>query len=165
MFLTACPEIPEENYDNPLDPGNSDIITPALIFFPDTTTVNIGFSATLKVFAKGVNDLSGAYIEFEYDNTKLSLLSISEGDFFQDAEETIFFTEHNAEAGVIQINTAYLGDDSTAVNGTGSLASIIFTTTVGGSSDINYTTNCELLDPDDKQIVINNWGTGVIYAQ
>jgi len=165
LILIACPEVPEEDYDNPIDPGVTTIKTPALIIFPDSVTVNLGFSVTLEVFAKGVANLSGAYIELNYDKDKLSLLSMGEGDFFQGAEETIFFIEDDATTGTIEINTSYLGSDSTDVTGTGSLASLVFTTTVSGQSLITYTANCELLDPDDNPIVIEGYGAGVINAE
>ena len=67
--------------------------------------------------------------------------------------------------GIIEINVAYLGNDSTFVTGTGSLARIVFTTTVSGISLIHYTANCELLDPDDNPIVIEGFGSGVINAE
>ena len=165
LILAGCPEIPEEDYDNPIDPGATLIDTPALIIFPGLVTVNLGFSVTVEVFAKGVNNLSGAYIELNYDKDKLSLLSMGEGDFFQGAEETIFFIEDDPTTGTIEINTSYLGSDSTNVTGTGSLASLVFTTTVGGQSLITYTANCELLDPDDNLIVIEGYGAGVINAE
>ena len=165
LLLVACPEIPEEDYDNPIDPDDPTIATPALIIFPDSVTVNLGFSVTVEVFAKGVDNLSGAYIELNYDKDKLSILSMSEGDFFAGAEETIFFIEDDPTTGMIEINTSYLGSDSTTVTGTGSLASLVFTTTISGVSLIHYTANCELLDPDDNPIVIEGFGAGVINAQ
>ena len=165
LILIACPEIPEEDYDNPIDPDIPTIATPALIIFPDSVTVNLGFSVTLEVFAKGVANLSGAYIELNYDKDKLSLLSMGEGDFFQGAEETIFFIEDDPTTGMIEINTSYLGNHSTNVSGTGSLASLVFTTTASGVSLIHYTANCELLDPDDNPIIIEGYGSGVIHAE
>jgi len=165
LLLIACPEIPEEEYDNPIDPDIPEMDTPALIIFPDSATVNLGFSVTVEVFAKGVTNLSGAYIELNYDRDKLSILSMSEGDFFASAEETIFFIEDDPATGTIEINTSYLGNELTNVEGTGSLASLVFTTTVTGVSMINYNANCELLDPNDNPIIINGFGSGVINAE
>ncbi len=165
LMLVACPEIPEEEYNNPIDPDIPELDTPALIIFPDSATVNLGFSVTVDIFAKGVTNLSGAYIELEYDKTKLSILSMSEGDFFAGADETIFFIEDDPLTGIVEINTSYLGGTTTNVEGTGSLASIVFTTTVTGVSLIHYTGNCELLDPNDNPIIIEGFGSGVINAQ
>jgi len=165
LLLIACPDIPEEEYNNPIDPDIPELDTPALIIFPDSARVNLGFSVTVDIFAKGVTNLSGAYIELNYDKDKLSILSMSEGDFFAGAEETIFFIEDDPVTGTVEINTSYLGAGLTNVEGTGSLASLVFTTTVTGVSLIHYTANCELLDPNDNPIVIESFGSGVINAQ
>ncbi len=161
----ACEELPPEEYDNPIDDEETEYDLPALVFFPDSVAVSLGTGTTVQVFAMGLEDLSGAHIQLEYDPNRLTLLSMSVGDFFASAEEITFFTDHNETTGLIDIYTSYLGGDSISVDGTGSLAYLVFTTSMSGSSTLEYTPECELVDPENTPITVNGWGKGVIYAK
>jgi len=166
LFLWwSCEELPTEVYDNPIDDEETPLDLPALVFFPDSVNVQLGTGTTLEVFAMGLENLSGAYIQVEYDQNRLSLLSLNVGDFFETAEEITFFTEHDEVTGVVDIYTSYLGADSVSVDGTGSLAYLVFTTTMAGLTNVTYTANCELVDPDNTPIVIASFGEGVINAE
>ena len=49
-FLLVSCEVPTESYDNPLDTETAEetgFETPALVFFPDEVSVNVGASVTL----------------------------------------------------------------------------------------------------------------------
>ncbi len=161
----SCEELPPEVYENPIDEEETPIETPALVFFPAEVNVSLGLGANIQVYAMGIENLSGAHIALNYDNIRLSLLSISAGDFFAGAEETTFFTEHDADAGTIDIFTSYLGGDTVAVDGTGNLASIAFMTIGAGQSTLTYSTESEFVDPDNIPIVIEGFGSGVINAE
>ena len=69
--------------------------------------------------------------------------------------------------GTIEINTSFLGSDSVSVSGTGSLASIVFTSTTDGQSSLErvFDTSCEFVDPSDNPILIKGFGEGVVNAQ
>ena len=160
--------MPTEVYDNPLDEEEAEekgIETPALVFFPDSVSVNVGGTVSIQVFAMGVENLGGSYVQVTYDKNKLSLSSVSVGDFFQGGADPIFLYEDDDGSGTIDIFTSFLGTDSVSVSGTGSLAFIIFNTTAPGQSSLQYTSECELVDPDDNTIEINGFGEGVINAE
>jgi hypothetical protein len=57
-----------------------------------------------------------------------------------------------------------MGSDKTK-DGTGDVALITFTTTLAGQSQVQFTDESELLDPQDVQIEIKGLGTGVVNAQ
>ena len=46
-------------------------------------------------------------IHLEYDSSMLEIISISQGSFFQNGQNSIFLYEINSEAGAVQINTTF----------------------------------------------------------
>lgn len=169
LLSLACEvEVPTETYDNPLDIEETEkegIETPALVFFPDSVSVNVGDPVTIQLFALEVENLGGLHVQVTYDKNKLSLSSISVGYFFQGEAYPIFLYEDDNGSGTIDIFTSFLGTDSVSVSGTGNLAFIVFSTTAPGQSSLQYTSECELVDPDDNPIEINGFGEGVIDAR
>ena len=120
----------------------------------------------MDVFVLGVENLAGSSVTLSYDQNKLSVLSMSVGEFFTDAVQApVFFAENDAATGTIEINTSFLGSDSVSVSGTGSLASIVFTSTTDGQSSLVFDTSCEFVDPSDNPILIKGFGEGVVNAQ
>jgi len=101
----------------------------------------------------------------QYDKNRLSLLSITEGDFFANGLETIFIYEDNSATGILDIYSSFLGSDTVSVNGTGSLADLVFTTLSSGQSILTYSDASTLVDPDNNPISIAGYGQGVIDAQ
>lgn len=97
-----------------------------------------------------------------YDNTKLNVSTVSPGTFFNSTQAPIFIYEDNA--GVLDIFTFYMGSDQTK-DGTGDVAVITFTTTLAGQSEVQFTAESELLDPQDVPIEIKGLGTGVVNAE
>ena len=96
FFILSC-SIPTDINDNPLDPEEAILLafeTPALVCFPASQTIPTG-PVTIKLFAMGVTDLSGAYIRVKYNKAKLNYTQTISGDFFADAQDPIFFYEHN----------------------------------------------------------------------
>lgn len=168
LFLACEVEVPTENYDNPLDIEEAEkegIETPALVFFPDSVSVNVGGTVPVQVYALEVEDLGGSHVQLTYDKNKLSLSSVSVGDFFQGGADPIFLYEDDDGSGTIDIFTSFLGTDSVSVSGTGSLANLIFSTTAPGKSSLQYTSECELVDPDDNPIEIKGFGEGLVNAK
>ena len=166
-----CDTVPPDVYDNPLDTlatppdGEDPIETPALVFFPDEATVTVGYSVTVEVFALAVEDLAGAYIKISYDQDKLNLLSVAEGDFFESGLGTIFLYDDDNTNGILEINTSYLGDDTVSVIGTGSIADLVFSSKSPGLTTLTYSTECSFVDPDNIPITILGYGEGVINAE
>jgi len=167
LFLISCgKEIPEEDvFDNPLDEEEVTYDTPALTFYPSSVETGIGSSFPVQVFALAVENVAGSFVRVEYEKSKLRVLSVSVGDFLSDAQDPIFFYSDDDVNGWLDINTSFLGSDSSSVSGTGSFAEIVFTTLTAGTSILNYGQSCELVDPDDIQIQIKGFGTGTVDVQ
>ena len=166
LLLMACVESPKEVYDNPLDIEaitEEGIETPALMFFPDEININTNEIFTVSVYALGVQNVAGAYININYDQDKLLLIAINPGTFFSDLQDPLYFSD-TQNSGKIELYTVFFGADSSSVSGTGSFFSIMFAASESGVSSLTYSTNCELVDPDDIQIEIKGFGEGVVNA-
>ena len=108
--MISCTEelLPEDVFENPLDEDEVTYETPALTFYPLENDVNLGTSFTVSVYGLGIDNLGGSYVRVGYDKTKLSVLSISVGDFFTDAVQTPFsFYENNTENSFVDIYTSF----------------------------------------------------------
>ena len=167
--LFSCDlDMPEEVYDNPLDldiNAAQGINLPALIFNPSEVTTTSGSNVTIQVFALEVNEVAGVHIQVQYSKNKLSVSSVSPGEFLQEgAQDPIFWYDNDAISGLLDIYCTYLGDD-TNVSGTGPVAYIIFAATAPGQGFLEYTSECELVDKDDVEIQLNGLGQGVVNAQ
>lgn len=167
LLFSCGKEIPEEDvFENPLDEDEVTYETPALTFYPLDISIDLGSSQTVDIFVLGVENLAGSYVKLSYDKSKLSVLSFSVGDFFIDAAQApVFIAENDAENGIVEINTSFLGSDSVSVSGTGNLASIVFQLTTDGQSSLTFDTSCEFVDPDDNAIDIKGFGVGVVNAK
>jgi hypothetical protein len=165
LLLIAC-EIPTESYENPLDEeaaSDKGIETPALVFFPDVITVNSGATFTVFVYGLMFENLAGSSIWIEFDKNRVQVSSVIKGDIFVDSQnEPIFFTELNNEDGLINITTSFLGSDSTAIDVTGSIAQLTFTTVATGASTITFGSQCEMVNPDDEALEIKGFGEASI---
>ena len=105
IFILSC-ETPTTINDNPLDPeeaAEQGFSTPALVFFPAEVTAVLGGSFTLGVYAMEVANNTGSYVHISYDKTKLSLLSLNQGDFYGGAPEMWFYYDNDADVGQIDI--------------------------------------------------------------
>ena len=168
-LLLSC-EVPTEAYDNPLDEevaAEKGIDTPALVFFPDKFDgVTAGSSVSVQLYALEVVGVTGAYIQVAYDKSKVSISSVNAGDFFSASDDPVFIYEDNSDDGFLNIYSSYLGSDSSAtVSGTGNMATLVLSTITAGQSNINYTSNSELVDADDNAVVLNGLGQGEINVQ
>ena len=177
FFVLSC-SVPTDINDNPLDPEEAvelEFDTPALVCFPALQNIPTG-PVTIKLFAMGVTELSGAYIKVKYNKTKLNYTQTISGEFFADAQDPIFFYEHNSTEGTITVTTSFLGSDSVAVDGTGSLVEFQFTATSVGTSTLSIVRDStgftasdssisELVGPNDQPIEILGYTDGIIIAQ
>ncbi len=155
-------------FTNPLDPETAEeigFLTPAVVFFPATASTSVGSGVTLDIHAMDVDSIAGSHIQVSYNKTKLSLLSLSQGSFYDGAPEMLFYYEDDADAGQIDIYSGFLGVDSASVSGTGKLASLVFTTLVSGQSTVSFTTESKFADPLNNPIEILGFGECVVDAQ
>ena len=167
FFILSC-STPTEFNGNPFDPeeaAEQGFSTPALVFFPAAVNAVLGGSFTLDVYAMEVVNNAGSYIHISYDKTKLSLLSLNQGDFYAAAPEMLFYYEDDTDLGLIDIYSGFLGVDSASVSGTGQLASMVFTTISAGVSTVAFTDASEFVDPKDNPIEILGYGTSEVVAE
>ena len=164
LGLLSC-ELGEVDLNNPLDTqanAEKGINPPALVFSPSSVNTSVGGNAIFRVYVQEVTGVAGIHSKIQYDNTKLNISTVSPGTFFNSTQAPIFIYEDNA--GVLDIFTFYMGSDKTK-DGTGDVAVITFTTTLAGQSQVQFTAESELLDPQDVPIEIRGLGTGVVNAQ
>ena len=164
LGLLSC-ELGEVDLNNPLDTqanAEKGINPPALVFSPSSVNTSVGGNAIFRVYVQEVTGVAGIHAKIQYDNTKLNISTVSPGTFFNSTQAPIFIYENNA--GVLDIFTFYMGSDKTK-DGTGDVAVITFRPTLAGQSQVQFTAESELLDPQDVPIEIRGLGTGVVNAQ
>ncbi len=155
-------------FTNPLDPVTAEetgFETPAVVFFPATATTSVGGGVTLDIHAMEVDSIAGSHIQVSYNKAKLTLLSLSQGSFYDGAPEMLFYYEDDTNVGLIDIYSGFLGVDSASVSGTGQLASMVFTTISAGVSTVSFTVLSEFVDPQDNPIEILGYGTSEVVAE
>lgn len=97
-----------------------------LFFESDSNKYEIDTTFKLYIKISDVSDLFGYSISLDYDETKLVLLEVSEGDFLNSTgKETVFKNTIDSVKGEILIASALLGK-SNGVTGNGTLFTIIF---------------------------------------
>ena len=155
-------------FTNPLDPVTAEetgFETPAVVFFPARATTSVGGGVTLDIHAMEVDSIAGSHIQVSYNKAKLTLLSLSQGSFYDGAPEMLFYYEDDTNVGLIDIYSGFLGVDSAYVSGTGQLASMVFTTISAGVSTVSFTVLSEFVDPQDNPIEILGYGTSEVVAE
>ena len=155
-------------FTNPLDPETAEetgFLTPAVVFFPARATTSVGGGVTLDIHAMEVDSIAGSHIQVSYNKAKLTLLSLSQGSFYDGAPQMLFYYEDDTNVGLIDIYSGFLGVDSASVSGTGQLASMVFTTISAGVSTVAFTDASEFVDPLDNPIEILGFGTSEVVAE
>lgn len=167
-FLLVSCEIVEAELKNPLDVeynNSKGINPPAFIFSPDEVTTSSGSNVTLKVNALEVSNVAGAHIQIKYDQNKLSVNSVSQGDWLIDTSQNpVFFYEDDPLAGLIDIFYSILGE-SEGLSGTGVVAFIVFNISAPGQINIQLTSTTRIVDKENQEIQLNGLGEALINAQ
>ena len=135
---------------------------PALMFYPRRHFAQSGETVTFKILAEEVTNLMMSEIHLEYDPSKLEIISISQGSFFQNGQNSIFLYEINTIAGAVQINMTLLDGDAPSVSGTGDLAEIQIKLLQAGSTTINFNGSDVFIDPNNNDILILEKISGTI---
>ena len=115
--------------------------------------------------AEEVTNLMMSEIHLEYDPSVLEIMSISQGSFFQNGQNSIFLYEINTEAGAVQINTTLLDSDSPSVDGTGDLAEIQVKLLQPGSATVSFNGSDAFIDPDNNDIIILEKINGLVVTE
>jgi len=160
-------ELSDGVFENPLDrdvAAQKGVNPPALVFYPDVVTTNVGGSAAMSIYALDISGVGMAEIIINYNQNKVSVSSVSKGELFQGGNQPFFHYEDDG-AGVLIVYVGYLGPDGNSVNGTGNIANIIFSTLSAGQSEVSISNSSKILDPDAKAITLNGYGKGTINAQ
>ena len=133
------------------------------MFYPDQFDVSLGASFQAEVFAMGAENLRGVNVVIQYDQNKLNLLNVNSGTL-SPGSNPMFFVDTDTP-GQAEIVAVYLSSDSASVSGNIKIAEIVFTAKSIGSSTLDFTSDCEMLDSDDNPIEIKGFGGGVVNAQ
>jgi hypothetical protein len=138
---------------------------PALMFYPRRHFAQAGETVTFQIMAEEVTNLMMSEIHLEYDPAMLEIMSISQGSFFQNGQNSIFLYEINTEAGAVQINTTLLDGDSPAVSGTGDLAEIQVKLLQAGSATLSFNGSDAFIGPENNDITILEKINGLVVEE
>ena len=136
---------------------------PALNFYPRHHAITQGDTVTFQVLAEEVTDLMAAEIHLLYDSSKLEIVSITQGDFFQNGQQSIF--SYEIVSGTIEVLTSLLNSSVPSVSGTGDLFQIKVKSLQSGSASISFCCDDDFRDPDNNHIVIVGKYPGRITSQ
>ena len=138
---------------------------PALMFYPRRHFAQAGETVTFQIMAEEVTNLMMSEIHLEYDPAKLEIMSVSQGSFFQNGQNSIFLYEINTEAGAVQINTTLLDGDNPAVSGTGDLAEIQVKLLQAGSATLSFNGSDAFIGPENNDITILEKINGLVLVE
>ena len=138
---------------------------PALMFYPRRHFAQQNEIITFQVMAEEVINLMMSEIHLEYDPSVLEIMSILQGSFFQNGQNSIFLYEINTEAGAVQINTTLLDSDSPSVNGTGDLAEIQVKLLKLSSATVSFNGSDAFIGPENNDITILEKINGIVIVQ
>lgn len=136
---------------------------PSLMFFPRRHITTQGETVIFKILAEEVSALMAAEIHIDFDVSKIEIISISQGSFFQNGQESIF--SHDINDGSIEILTSLLNSDFPYVNGTGELASIEIRSLVSGETNLLFEGVNAFRDENNNTIAILEIINGTIDSQ
>ena len=138
---------------------------PALMFYPRRHFSEQGETVTFQILVEEVTDLMASEIHLEYDPAMLEIMSVSQGSFFQNGQNSIFLYEINTEAGAVQINTTLLDGDSPAVSGTGDLAELQVKLLQAGSATVSFNGSDAFIGPENNDITILEKINGLVATE
>ena len=138
---------------------------PALMFYPRRHFAEEGQTVLFQILAEEVTNLMASEIHLEYDPTKIQIMSVSQGNFFQNSQNSIFIYDIDSELWLIQINTTLLDSDNPSVSGTGAFANIEVDLVQSGSSTISFSGGDTFLDPNNNHITILEKVNGLVVSE
>lgn len=134
-------------------------VQPPSILFEAPERVRSGESFEVKVLVKGAFDLMACKFRFAYQNSRVSVFDVTEGDFMK-ADATTFFTWKEFTAGEISINGP-VRVGKTGAEGDGLLFTITFKAIKDGELILDPA-NIELYDSDGERITPNQTNSLVV---
>ena len=133
---------------------------PSLMFFPRRQITTQGETVIFKILAEEVSALMAAEIHIDFDPSKIEIISISQGSFFQNGQESIF--SYDINDGSIEILTSLLNGEIPYVNGTGELAQIEVKTISDGLITLSFSPYNNFRNPQNENINISNAVNGLV---
>jgi len=163
LFVSSC-TIYEKLFDNPVDfEANEErgIGAPTLVFYPKTQTLAGNDSVLVGSFIVFKEDstkpFAGIHLQIEFPNALLELDTIKPGLFITDTSNaTPLFTYTYDSINTIDIYAYFLDTLKKDLEGTGHLADLVFNPVGVGSDSVFYNLdNCEMINHQDHEIIIN----------
>ena len=171
IFLWSC-TIYEKELDNPVDhQADYAAAVPSLVFYPKTQQKTINDSVKVESFIVFKSDstvpFSGIQVVINFDETVLALDTLKPGLFISDTSKAVpLFVYNNSTPGNIELFAFFLDTVKLNIEGTGHLADIIFQPLGAGTATIEYDLkNCQIIDINDQEIVLNGERTAEVVIQ
>jgi hypothetical protein len=136
---------------------------PSLIFFPRRHISTQGETVTFHVLAEEVTALMAAEIHLGFDQSKLEIISVTQGSLFQNSQESIF--SYELSSGSIEVLTTLLSSSSPSVSGTGDLIQIEVKSLQPGLASIYFNSNNRFRDPNNLNISIREFVNARVEVQ
>ncbi len=130
----------------------SAVITTTVNVFPSTVAVSVGQNVIIEVKITDVLDLYGWEFRLRWNPILLDAVAVIEGNFLDGggARNTFFWSIVNNTAGYILADCTLLGDVP-GVNGSGTLATVIFYVKYAGESVLSLD-DTKLISSDEQSI-------------
>lgn len=134
---------------------------PAFKFFPRRKMTNVNALFPIDVMVEEVNDLSGVKIVLKYDR---AFLEVGEIRIFQDYRSIFksnngnvipFVDPDSTNVGQIKIEVGVVGGNPIGVDGTGKIGTVFFKAIRKGETELTFSSQSNMRDPDNKLIQIN----------
>ncbi len=112
---------------------------PILSLTPSSTSVGVGDTFSIDVNVSDVDDLYGFQFDFNFDQSLLSPLGVTEGSFLSQgvSGSTDFLAGFDNGTGTIEFTLGFLLGAVPGVSGSGTLATLAFVATAPGNTDFS----------------------------
>ena len=141
------------------------VLGPSLLFYPKKHDAVIGEEISFQIFAEEVVDLSGAEFTINYNTTLINIESITQGELFKTANQSIFYVDQDPLQDSFSVLTAILDGISPSVSGTGVLAEIVVKINSQGTSNISFSGANKFRGPNNTAIEIREKIGGIVIAK
>ena len=138
---------------------------PALIFYPRIQFPSIGQNVTFQIMAEEVENLTAAEFLITFNNSLVTIVSITQGTMFLGNGESLFHTVYDNDQGTLSVLMAVLGGSSPSVSGTGVLAEVSLSIQSGGSSNLSFDGTEVMKDPQNNFIIINTTVSALVVVE
>ena len=141
------------------------VLGPSLLFYPRKHEAFFGETVTFQILAEEVVGLSGAEFRVDYDPSMFQIESVTQGEFFQNGTQSIWYVDYNNAQGSFTVLTAILDPQTPSVDGTGVLAEVVVKLLNQGTNNLSFGSTNKFRDPDNTEITIRDKIGGIVIAQ